>query len=212
MQIGVFDTGSGGKFVTEKLQLLFPDISFTVINDQEYAPYGDRSTEEIIKLTDQAIQPILNTDIIILACNTATTAAINTLRDRYPVKPFIGIEPMIKPACQNTKTDHITLLATKATNSSSRTKLLIKQHAKDTRIDKINTTNWAKLIDNNLADTIDLSAVGKSVATGSDSIIIGCTHYIALIPKLKTLFPETTIYEPTDAISRRISEIASSRS
>lgn len=211
MNIGIFDSGVGGRFVASKLSILFPEHNYIVVDDRKNAPYGERSYDEIRKLTIAAIQPILSCDIIVLACNTATTATINILRNKYPGKQFIGIEPMIKPACLNTKTGHITLLATKATNSSPRTKLLIRQYANNVRIDKINTSNWAKLIDDNQADIISLSAVERSVVAGSDSILIGCTHYIALVPKLKILFPNTTIYEPTTAIGRQINEILSSR-
>lgn len=205
MTIGVFDSGSGGRFVAEKLQLLLPDFTYTVINDLAHAPYGERSYDDICRLTEAAIQPLLDScDIIILACNTATAAAISHLRETYPDKTFVGFEPMIKPATGHSATRHITLLATKATAYSPRTESLIKTYGNGCTIDRPPTFGWAKAIDAGLADSISLEDIATSIASGSDTIIIGCTHYIALIPRLSERFPGVAILEPTEAVARQI--------
>ena len=95
MKIGVFDTGTGGKLVAKRLEKLMPQHLYITAIDREHAPYGNRSPEEIITLTDAAIQPLLSCSIIILACNTATTIAIQPLRQRYPDVRFIGFEPRL---------------------------------------------------------------------------------------------------------------------
>lgn len=203
MNIGIFDSGHGGTLVAEKLQILLPAHSYVVVDDSEHAPYGEREYEEIRLLTDKAIQSLLSTcPIIVIACNTATVAAIDYLRERYPDTQFVGFEPMIKPAREATQTNHFTLLATQATARAPRTNELIAQFASSSTIDIPDTTGWATAVDNRQADSIDLSDVATSIRDGSDTIIIGCTHYIAIQSRLEQF--GVTILEPTDAIARRI--------
>lgn len=206
MHIGIFDTGAGGRLVGEQLRRLLPHHNYTVVNDLAHAPYGDRPENEIIALTNAAIQPLLGCDKIVLACNTATAAAIDTLRQRYPHLPFIGFEPMIKPAARLTRTGRVTLLATAATKRSRRLKKLIDEHGAGLIIDTPDTTNWAKRIDQGHPETISLEEVAASVAQGSDVIILGCTHYLALKDRLEQEFPYCTIIEPSAAIARVIEE------
>lgn len=204
MHIGIFDTGTGGRLVGERLRHLLPHHTYTVVNDLTHAPYGDRPEEEIITLTHAAIQPLLSCDIIILACNTATTVAIDTLRQRYPQLTFIGFEPMIKPASRLTRTGRVTLLATAATKRSQRLQKLIDQYGAGLIIDTPDTIGWAKHIDQDHPEMIALDGVAASVARGSDIIILGCTHYLALTKRLNRAFPRCTILEPSKAIARMI--------
>lgn len=208
MKIGVFDTGTGGELVAKRLKKLLPQHSYITAIDREHAPYGNRSSEEIITLTDTAIQPLLSCSIIILACNTATTIAIQPLRQRYSDVRFIGFEPMIKPAATLTKSRHITLLATNATKHSQRLRALISEYATGVRIDTPDTRAWAQMIDQGLADDIMLNEVATSVAHGSDIIILGCTHYLALEERMRHQFPHCLIIEPTVNIAKRISDFA----
>lgn len=207
MNIGIFDTGVGGEIVAEKLKKILPTHNYTVVKDAKNSPYGNKTSEEIKNLTNQAIQTLLNNDIIILACNTATAAAINYLREKYPTKIFIGFEPMIKLASSKTKTGRVTLLATNYTKNSKRLKLLVDSYGAGLTIDKPNTENWAKLIDDGLGMNIDLTEVKNSIDQGSDTIIIGCTHYNYLKKRLSRLIPEGQILEPTEAIAKRIEQL-----
>lgn len=209
MKIGVFDTGTGGELVAKRLKKLLPQHSYITAIDREHAPYGNRSSEEIITLTNTAIQPLLSCSIIILACNTATTIAIQPLRQRYSDVRFIGFEPMIKPAATLTKSRHITLLATNATKHSQRLRALISEYATGVRIDTPDTRAWAQMIDQGLADDIVPDEVSASVADGSDVIVLGCTHYLAIKRRLQRLFPQCRILEPTAIIAKRISDFAS---
>jgi glutamate racemase len=211
MKLGIFDSGHGGNFVADKLRSLLPNHEYIVVNDLTHAPYGERTYEEIRILTNAAIQPLLNCDIIVLACNTATAAAITHLRELYPDKMFVGFEPMIKPAAQTTKTKHVTLLATKATADSPRTEELIAAHGAELVIDKPQTFGWARLIDDDKTNEIEFEEIEESVASGSDTVIIGCTHYIALIPQLTECFDGVTILEPTEAVARQIASLTNAQ-
>ena len=206
MKIGIFDTGTGGELVAKRLKELLPQHSYIMAIDREHAPYGNRSPEEIIApLTNAAIQPLLSCDIIILACNTATTNALKQLQQLYPDVRFIGFEPMIKSAAASTRSHRITLLATNATKQSQRLRTLISDYASDIRIDAPDTRAWAR---KGLAGDIALDEVSASVAGGSDVIILGCTHYLALEKRLQSLFPHCRILEPTASIAKQISDFA----
>lgn len=207
MNIGVFDSGSGGRFVADKLRRLLPYHSYIVVDDAKNAPYGERSSDDIRNLTQVAIQPLIQScPLIVIACNTATVSAIDLLRKQYPSTIFVGFEPMIKPAAKTSASGHITLLATRATAYSSRTNQLIKLYARDHIVDIPDTSGWASLIDHGSIDDINLHEVERSVnENNSDVIIIGCTHYIALQPRLEKL--GATVLEPTDAIVQRIKKL-----
>lgn len=205
MNIGIFDSGLGGRLVAARLGQLLPEHTYDIIDDRAHAPYGERSYDEIAQLTEAAIQPLLaRCQVIVIACNTATAAAITQLRERYPNHHFIGFEPMIKQAAATSQSQHVTLLATQATAQSVRTRELAQRYAADIQIDTPSTRGWAAAIDAGVPESIDLSEVVDSVEHGSDVIIIGCTHYIALEVRLAALHPGVTILEPTTAVARQL--------
>lgn len=209
MKIGIFDSGRGGELIAAGLRTLLPDHDFVVINDRENVPYGSRTNEEIITLTTAALQPLLGTcPIIVIACNTATMAAITSLRESYPGTLFVGTEPMIKPAGETSVSRHVTVLATPLTLQSERYRLLKARYADGLKIDEPNTNHWARDVEEGRTNEIDLSGVATSIASGSDKIILACTHYLALKPRLETEFPNVEVLEPTAAIAQQISRLA----
>ena len=210
-KIGVFDSGRGGRYIADRLQQLLPQYEYVVVNDSMHVPYGTRKREEIISLTDRAIQPLLGQcPIIVIACNTVTTAAIQVLRARYPTTKFVGLEPMIKPASVLSRTDHITMLATPYTLASSRYQDLKLQYAPQLIIDEPVTGDWPLLIEAGTADVISLNAVKKSCESGSDVIVLGCTHYLALIDRLRATLPDDVmVLEPSEAIARQVQRLLS---
>ncbi len=206
MRIGIFDSGRGGEFVADELRELLPEYEYIVVNDRKNVPYGSRSNDEIIGLTTNAIQPLLlkQCPIVVIACNTATTAAIANLRLRYPATVFIGIEPMIKPAATSSHTRHITVLATPLTLRSARYLNLKTEFAAGLIVDEPDTSGWATLIEYGRKSEIDLSDVKRSVSSGSDTIVLACTHYHALADRLRAIAPNATILQPTKAIAQQV--------
>lgn len=210
MRIGVFDSGTGGELIAKGLRPYLKNDEFIVINDRENVPYGSRSNEEIIALTTRAVSPLIATcPVIVIACNTATMAGIEALRATFPDTIFVGTEPMIKPAGTASKSRRVTVLATPLTLQSARYRHLIDSYSNGLIIDEPSTAHWARTIEDGLGDTIDFIEVSESVQHGSDSIILACTHYIALKERLQTNFPDVTIYEPTEAIARQIQRLSS---
>lgn len=210
MRIGIFDSGRGGEFVAEELRSLLPAHEYSVVNDRKHVPYGSRSNQEIIDLTDAAIQPLLSEKcpIIVIACNTATMAAIATLRKRYPATTFIGIEPMLKPASLKSQSQNITVLATPLTLKSTRYRNLKHTYAANMHVNEPDTAGWASLIESDRADEINFSEVKACIASGSDVIVLACTHYHLLAEKLFELFPRVTLMQPTRAIAQQVERVA----
>lgn len=205
MTIGVFDSGKGGSYIAARLRLLMPEHTFIVADDHTHVPYGTRQKEEILTLTDRALQPLLTQcKIIVIACNTITTAIIDILRARYPDTQFVGLEPMIKPACAITTSRHIITLATPYTLASQRYHQLMREYAQGVTVDEPDTGMWATLIEHGETDKINIDPLETCYAQGADVIILGCTHYLALIPQLQQRMPGVTILEPSEAIARRL--------
>ena len=211
MRIGIFDSGIGGEAIATALNKLFPSVQIISVNDREHVPYGNRQPNEIIQLTKNAIKPLLDIkcDAIIIACNTATTIAISTLRSEYPDINFIGIEPMVKPAAKITKTKCIAVCATPRTLQSDRYNRLKQIWAPGIEIIEPDCSNWAELIEHDKSNQIDVNSVVKSLLNrGVDVIVLGCTHYHWIKQRIvDAAGPNITILEPTDAIAARIKKL-----
>lgn len=208
MRIGVFDSGKGGRLVAARLEALLPGHEWIIVDDIENVPYGEKDRKTIIALTEQAIAPLITEcPIVVIACNTATTAAISTLRERYPSTHFVGVEPMIKPAAMQSISRHITMLATPYTLTSTRYHDLKVTYGSGVRIDEPTTKGWPKYIDDGKRERIDFSGLDTSVANGSDTIVIACTHYLDLLPTLSARYPGASLLEPCEALARRIDEL-----
>jgi len=211
MRLGIFDSGIGGKVIAESLVKFFPKAEILVVDDKKNVPYGEKSNQEIINLTDAAIQPLLrqSCDVIIIACNTATAVAIDILREKYPNQKFIGIEPMIKTASELTKTNKIAVLATTATLKSQRYRNLIEKYGEKLEIIEPDVSNWALMIEENQINYQSISrVVGKVCDKKADVIVLGCTHYHwikDLIIKLTN--QRASVIEPSEAIGKRVKNL-----
>lgn len=211
MKIGVFDSGIGGKSIAEKLRHDYPDHEIIYVDDHEHVPYGSRPKEEIIQLTDTAIQPLLRQgcDTIVLACNTATAVAIETLRLTYPSTPFIGLEPMIKPAAALSKTGVTAVFATPATLASDRYNKLKTKYALNTKVIEPDCSQWAYLIEKNEMDSKKIEDVVNEVCDkGADVIVLACTHYHWIKEEITgQAAGKASVIDPSDAISKRVKAV-----
>lgn len=207
-KIGVFDSGVGGKAIAEYLQRKFAGAKILRVDDRKNLPYGDKSSPEVQALTDRAIQPLLaaGCDVIVLACNTATAAAIEFLRVKYPAQPFIGLEPMVKPAAKHTKTGVIAICATPGTLASQRYQNLKRQYGRGLTILEPDCSNWAQMIEANQVDELIIRhTIDDALRDGADVIVLACTHYHwirELIEKITT--GRATILDPSAAIASQI--------
>jgi len=206
MKIGIFDTGLGGEIAAERLRRYFPDAQFTVVNDRAHLPYGSKSSEEIYTLTHAAISPLIgNCDVLVIACNTATAAAIDRLREEFPDQKFVGYEPMVKPATALSRTGRIVILATPAMAASVRYQKLVAEYGQGVQISTPDCATWASDIEAGNADAVNLGDIDAN----ADVIVLACTHYLALQDRIARAFPAAQVIEPTKAVASRIASLVS---
>lgn len=211
MRIGVFDSGAGGEAVAATLRELIPQAVVTTASDPEHVPYGSRPDAEVLKLTDAAIQPLLEAgcEVIVLACNTATAAAVEQLRKTYPQTPFVGLEPMVKPASAMTRSKSIVVCATPATLRSQRYRRLKQTWAAGVSVLEPDCSDWAATVERGEPGAVDLEPLRQLVGQSrADVVVLGCTHYHWIKQRVEdALGPGVTVLEPTDAIAAQIRRV-----
>jgi glutamate racemase len=215
--IGIFDSGIGGTSIWKEIQILLPLENTIYLSDSKNAPYGQKSRQEIIDLSIKNTEFLLdqNCKLIVVACNTATTNAIELLREKYNV-PFIGIEPAIKPASLQTKTNTIGILATKGTLYSTlfetTSSTLKKEIVVIEKIGKglVELIEVGKLYSSEM--TVLLSTyIQFMMDKNVDCLVLGCTHYPYLIPQIRKLVGhKMTIIDSVKAVAKQTKEILKS--
>jgi glutamate racemase len=210
-EIGVFDSGVGGFTVLRELHALLPTAPLRYLADTAYAPYGNRSPEEIrarsIAITEHLVER--GATLIVVACNTATAHAIEALRARWPALPFVGTEPGIKPAVVATRNGRIGLLATPATAASARLRALIERHAGGREIVVQGCAGIVDRIERGDLDSAELRALVNLYCeplrrAGVDTALLGCTHYPLIEPLWQAaLGPNVELLRIETAVARR---------
>jgi glutamate racemase len=208
--IGIFDSGVGGLSVWNKVAKLLPNENIVYLADSLNCPYGPKSANEIITLSLKNTEFLLSKQckLIIVACNTATASAIEVLRRKYSI-PFVGMEPAVKPAAENTSTGKIGILATKGTFEGKLFKETSQKYAN--HIDQLIQVGEglvelveANQMDSNEAINLLSKYVKPMLEANADQIVLGCTHYPFLIPTLKKIIPPgIQIIDPSPAIAKR---------
>lgn len=194
--IGIFDSGVGGTSIWKEIVALLPNEHTIYLSDSKNAPYGEKSKQEIIELSIKNTEYLLKNQckIIVVACNTATTNAIKTLRQNYDI-PFIGIEPAIKPAALSTKTKVVGILATKGTLNSELFEATSSLFKEQITIKETIGKGLVEFIENgeiNSPQMTDLleSYLNPMLQDNVDCLVLGCTHYPYLIPEIRKIVGE----------------------
>lgn len=182
--IGVFDSGVGGLTVLAAVRAALPGVPLHYLADSAHAPYGERSQAFIAARSLALTQHLLNqgASMLVIACNTATAAAADSIRALHPGLPVVGIEPGVKPAAAASRNGKVGVLATTATVTSPRFKALIERHAAGAQVTAVACAGVVKLIEAGDLDSEDLRALvaryaGELSAAGVDTALLGCTHY-----------------------------------
>jgi len=216
--IGVFDSGVGGLSVWRELYKEFPGETYLYVSDSGYCPYGPKSREEVIERAVAITEFLISNgaEIIVVACNTATAAAINHLRSHYTI-PFVGMEPAVKPAALNTRTGAIGVLATKGTFKGELYLRTLHKFASNATVLEQVGEGLVELVESGETDTPQArKLIGKYIRPmleqNADHIVLGCTHY----PFLENLIREfagegVEIVNPAPAIARRAGEVLQAR-
>lgn len=211
--IGLFDSGIGGTSIWKEIHNLLPNENTIYLADSKNAPYGQKSKEEIIALSIKNTEFLLNKNakMIVVACNTATTNAIKELREKFDV-PFIGIEPAIKPAANNSKTQTIGILATKGTLNSELFNKNVERFQETTIIEQVGF-NLVKLIENGEMYSEEMTLLLNQylqpmIDANIDYLVLGCSHYPFLIPQIKKILPENVkIIDSGEAVAKQTQKI-----
>jgi glutamate racemase len=212
--IGLFDSGVGGTSIWCEIHQLLPFENTLYLADSRNAPYGAKSAQDIIDLSIKNTELLLEQGckLIVVACNTATTNAIATLRKKYSV-PFIGIEPAIKPAALNSMTKSVGVLATKGTLNSSLFHETANQFGSTIKRIEVVGEGLVPLIEKGTINGPDIELLLKQYLTpmidaGVDYIVLGCSHYPYLIPAIQGMIPqEINIIDSGFAVARQTKAI-----
>lgn len=214
--IGVFDSGLGGLSVLAVLVDTLPRADYVYFADTAHVPYGDKP-EAFIQARVLAIGGELaerGCRMLVVACNTATAAAVQALRAAHPEIPVVGVEPGIKPAAQSSVTRKIAVLTTESTARSERLARLIRAHAGQISLHVEPCPGWATHVEQLQLDDPELVADARKrleplLAAGVDRIVLGCTHYSFLSPILETIVAgRAELVDVADAIARRTRHLA----
>lgn len=213
--IGVFDSGVGGLSVVRHLREQLPQEDLLYFADQAHLPYGGRSGAEIVHYSSEITRFLLvhGAKVIVVACNTATAAAIDTLRVDFSDTLFVGMEPALKPAAMHTAVGKIGVLATPGTFASSRYAMLIDRFAAQVEVYEdpcrglVAQIEAGELLSAETARILT-SATAPMLAAGVDTLVLGCTHYPFVLPLLRSIVGhDVTIIDPAPAVARHAGHV-----
>jgi len=215
----VFDSGLGGLTVFREVAAARPDARFVYVADDAFFPYSGRGEAELVERVTALMGELIEAHkpaLIVIACNTASTLVLPELRARFSV-PFVGTVPAIKPACSLSVTKRVSVLGTQATVSREYTHALIRDFANGSEVTLVGSAKLAGLAEVDLqgapvADAeIALEIAPCFVESGgrrTDTIVLACTHYPLLLPRLERLAPwPVTFIDPAPAIARRVIDL-----
>lgn len=216
MGILVFDSGIGGLTVLREARVLMPDRNFIYVADDAAFPYGEweevQLLERMVELFGRLIKKH-NPELIVIACNTASTLAISALRDVYPDTDFVGTVPAIKPAAERTSSGLVSVLATPGTVRRQYTRDLISEYASKCHVKLIGSVKLAKLAETYMrTGYVDEESVAIEIepcfyqeyGKRTDIIVLACTHYPFLVNRMRKMAPWPVDWiDTSEAIARR---------
>jgi glutamate racemase len=208
--IGVFDSGVGGLSVLQALHRRLPGVRLAYLADSGHAPYGERDVGFVVDRSRRIVEHLLADGAtgIVVACNTATAAAVRALRERWPDVPIVGVEPGLKPAAAATRNGKVGVMATGGTLASDRYAALLRQQPPHVRFIAQPCPGLARLIEDGDLDAPALvDAVARHAAplkdAGVDTVVLGCTHYGFVKHHLAGFFgADVHIVDTADAVAR----------
>jgi glutamate racemase len=217
--IGVFDSGIGGLSVLRAMREQMPKEAVLYFGDQGHVPYGPRSMEQIQSFSEGITRFLLNkgSKLVVVACNTASAAALKYLRGRFPDVSFVGMEPAVKPAAETTKTGKVGVLATPATFQGALYASVVErfgagvelfQHTCPGLVDQIEKGE----LDSTLTHNILEEALHPMLEKNIDTVVLGCTHYPFVIPHIERIVGENVrVIDPAPSVARQVMRLLESQ-
>ncbi len=215
--IGIFDSGSGGLSVLREVVRMAPGARCIYYSDNANCPYGDKSVEFIRERSLAVCRELVDrgSDVIVVACNTATSAAINLLRSSLPI-PVVGLEPALKPAVSLTRSGVVGVLATAATLRGEKYVESRSRYSDRVRIVEKVGRGFVELVescrlDGESAREVVCDSLQPLLDAGADVVVLGCTHYPFLLPLMETIAAEqgrkVSFLDPAPAVARHLMDV-----
>ncbi len=214
--IGIFDSGLGGLSVWRAVRELLPGESIIYFGDGANCPYGNKSREEIERLTLDGVGFLVEkgAKLVVVACNTATAAAIDAVRERFAQVPVVGVLPAVKPAAATTKTGVIAVLATESLLAGEGLKRYVEEFARGVEVIAAVGEGFVEIVEDGREDSDETfrkvrEVVEPLIERGADKIVLGCTHY----PFLRGIIEgaigsrDVEVIDPSSAVARRVEQL-----
>ena len=213
--IAIFDSGVGGLSVVRAIVAQHPQEDLLFLADQYHVPYGPRSLDEIRQFSESITRYFMvqGAKLIVVACNTASAAALHYLRETFPDTPFVGMEPAVKPAAEHTHSGVVGVLATPATFQGELYASVVERFASDVKIMQNTCSGLVEQIEagnfmGGETERILHNALAPMIAAGLDTVVLGCTHYPFVIPQIKQIVGENVrVIDPAPAIARQVGRL-----
>lgn len=218
-RIGIFDSGIGGLNIAAAIRQALPSERLLYFGDNAHVPYGERTAEEILAFSTAITKALLNKGCraIVIACNTASSAALVPLRERFPEVPFVGMEPAVKPAAEHTRSGVVGVLATRATVEGRALADVVERFSQGVEVIRQACPDLAQRIDAGDFDGPETEALLRGwiepmLARNIDTLVLGCTHYPLVRPLIEKIAgPDVRVIEPSEAIARRLAQVMEER-
>jgi len=211
--IGIFDSGVGGLGILTEIQALLPSTDLIYVADQAYSPYGEQGLAAV-RARAFAVSGYLidaGATTIVVACNSASAAALHELRNRFPALLFVGMEPAVKPAVGATQRGTVGVLATEATFQGELFSSVVDRHARGVSVVARACPGLAAAIeDGDDADDLIRRFTGDVVGRGADTIVLGCTHYSFIADRIQAAAGSgVSVIDPAPAVARQVARVRS---
>jgi glutamate racemase len=209
--IGVFDSGVGGLAVLAEIRRLLPAEDLVYFADTAHFPYGEKPEEEVRARSEAVVERLIERGVklVVVACNTATSAAADHLRERFPL-PFVAMEPAVKPAAARTRTGRIAVLATEGTLEGRRLASLVQRYANGAKVLTLPGTGLAEAVERgDLApEALLRRALAPLEREEVDTLALGCTHYFFLRPAIERILgPRVEVIDTAEPVARRVRQV-----
>lgn len=213
--IGVFDSGVGGLSIVRELRRQMPAESILYFADQDHVPYGPRPMEQVRAFSESITRFLLDqgADLIVVACNTASAAALKQLREGFPGVRFVGMEPAVKPAAEVTRSGIVGVLATPATFQGELYASVVERFGQGVRLINQTVPGLVEQIEAGHLETPETErlirrALDPILQAGADTIVLACTHYPFVIPGISRLAgPAVNVIDPSPAVARQAARL-----
>ena len=215
--IGVFDSGVGGLSVLREIRAQMPEEQVVYFGDQAHIPYGPRPMDQIRTFSEAITSFLLDqgAKIIVVACNTASAAALKYLREQFPDVPFVGMEPAVKPAAEHTRTGKVGVLATPATFQGALYASVVERFAYGVQLFQNTCNGLVQQIERGNLDAPETRrilerALLPMLDKNIDTVVLGCTHYPFVIPLIQEIVGDATrvqVIDPAPAVARQVKRL-----